>query len=63
MVSHEKPGTITIDEIRDQVIHDVDIRPYYSPYKIYIIADAAYDDVPRLRMLFSRRLRSHRNMQ
>ena len=40
MVSHEKPGTITIDEIRDQVIHDVDIRPYYSPYKIYIIADA-----------------------
>ena len=40
MVEHEKPGTITIDEIRDQVIHDVDIRPYYSPYKIYIIADA-----------------------
>ena len=40
MVTHEKPGTITIDEIRDQVIHDVDIRPYYSPYKIYIIADA-----------------------
>ena len=40
MVNHEKPGTITIDEIRDQVIHDVDIRPYYSPYKIYIIADA-----------------------
>ena len=40
MVSHEKPGTITIDEIRDQVIHDVDIRPYYSPYKIYIIAHA-----------------------
>lgn len=22
------------------MIHDVDIRPYYSPYKIYIIADA-----------------------
>ena len=40
MVGHEKPGTITIDEIRDQVIHDVDIRPYYSRYKIYIIADA-----------------------
>ena len=40
MVSHEKPGTITIDEIRDQVINDIDIRPYYSPYKIYIIADA-----------------------
>lgn len=40
MVSHEKPGTISIDEIRDQVIHDVDIKPYCSPYKIYIIADA-----------------------
>ena len=40
MVNHEKPGTITIDEIRDQLIHDIDIRPYYSPYKIYIVADA-----------------------
>lgn len=40
MVSHEKAGTISIDEIRDQVIHDVDIKPYCSPYKVYIIADA-----------------------
>lgn len=40
MVSHEKPGTISIDEIRDQVIHDVAIKPYCSPYKIYIIPDA-----------------------
>ncbi|MDC7289223.1 DNA polymerase III subunit delta' [Blautia schinkii] len=40
MVSHEKAGTISIDEIRDQVIHDVDIKPYCSPYKIYIIVDA-----------------------
>lgn len=40
MVNHEKPGTISIDEIRDQVIHDVAIKPYYSPHKIYIIADA-----------------------
>ena len=39
-VTHEKPGTISIDEIREQVIHDVDIRPYCSPYKIYIIPDA-----------------------
>lgn len=39
-VSHEKPGTISIDEIRDQVIHDVAIRPYYSAHKIYIIPDA-----------------------
>lgn len=40
MVSHEKPGTITIDEVRDQVIHDVDIKPYCSAHKIYIIPDA-----------------------
>ena len=40
MVNHEKPGTITIDEIREQVIHDVAVKPYYSPHKIYIIPDA-----------------------
>ena len=40
MVHHEKPGVIAVDEIRDQVIHDVAIRPYCSPYKIYIIPDA-----------------------
>ena len=40
MVNHEKPGTITIDEIREQVIHDVAIKPYCSPHKIYIIPDA-----------------------
>ena len=40
MVNHEKPGVISIDEIRVHVIQDVDIRPYYSPHKIYIIPDA-----------------------
>ena len=40
MVTHEKPNVITIDEIREQVINDVDIKPYCSPHKIYIIADA-----------------------
>lgn len=40
MVHHEKQGTITIDEIREQVIHDVAIKPYCSPHKIYIIPDA-----------------------
>ena len=39
-VTHEKPGSISIDEVRDQVVHDVDIKPYCSPYKIYIIPDA-----------------------
>lgn len=40
VVSHEKPGIISIDEIREQVIHDVSIKPYCSHYKIYIIPDA-----------------------
>ena len=40
MVNHEKPGTISIDEIREQVIHDVAVKPYCSPHKIYIIPDA-----------------------
>lgn len=39
-VTHEKPGSISIDEVRDQVVRDVDIKPYCSPYKIYIIPDA-----------------------
>ena len=39
-VTHEKPGSISIDEVRDQVVHDVDIKPYCSPYKIYIIPEA-----------------------
>jgi DNA polymerase-3 subunit delta' len=39
-VTHEKPGTISIDEIRDQLIHDVAIKPYYGPYKVYIVPDA-----------------------
>ena len=34
MVTHEKPNVITIDEIREQVINDVDIKPYCSPHKI-----------------------------
>lgn len=40
MVNHEKPGTISIDEIREQVIHDVAVKPYCSQNKIYIIPDA-----------------------
>ncbi len=40
MVTHEKTGTISIDEVREQVIHDVAIKPYCSPHKIYIIPEA-----------------------
>ena len=40
MVRHEKPGVISIDEIREQVVQDVAIKPYCSKYKIYIIPDS-----------------------
>lgn len=39
-VTHEKPNTISVDDIRSQVKNDVDIKPYASPYKIYIIDEA-----------------------
>ena len=39
-ITHEKPNSIGIEEIRGQLIDDVGIRPYSSPYKVYIINDA-----------------------
>lgn len=39
-VRHEKPGTISVGDVREQIINNVDIRPYSSPYKIYIVDQA-----------------------
>ncbi len=39
-VTHEKSTVLSIKELRDQVINDVNVKPYYGPYKIYIIPDA-----------------------
>lgn len=39
-VYHEKPNSISVEEIRTQVVNDVDIKPYTGPYKIYLINDA-----------------------
>ncbi|HJD45623.1 MAG TPA: DNA polymerase III subunit delta', partial [Candidatus Mediterraneibacter norfolkensis] len=39
-VTHEKPNTISVDDIREQVNNDIVIKPYSSKYKIYIIPDA-----------------------
>ncbi len=39
-VTHEKPGSISVEDVREQLIHDVAIRPYQSHYKIYIVPDA-----------------------
>ena len=39
-VTHEKPSSISVDEIREQLNGDILIKPYSSPYKIYIIPEA-----------------------
>ena len=39
-VTQEKPNSISVDDIRTQVNHTVDIKPYQGPYKVYIIPQA-----------------------
>lgn len=39
-VTHEKPNTVGVDEIRRQVNDDIILKPYRSRYKIYIINEA-----------------------
>lgn len=39
-VTHEKPNTISVDDIRGQINNDVGIKPYSSPYKVYIVNEA-----------------------
>lgn len=39
-VTHEKPNSISVDDIRTQVNSTVDIKPYQGPYKVYIIPQA-----------------------
>ena len=36
-VTHEKPGSIGVEDIRSQINGDVAIKPYSSPRKVYII--------------------------
>jgi DNA polymerase-3 subunit delta' len=36
-ISHEKPNTIGVEDIRDQINNDIGIKPYSSPRKIYIM--------------------------
>ena len=40
LVTHQKPNTISVDEIREQVSGTVDIRPFSSEKKIYLIEEA-----------------------
>ena len=39
-VTHEKPNSISVDDIRTQMNNTVDIKPYQGPYKVYIIPQA-----------------------
>lgn len=39
-VSHSKPNTISVDDIRTQLNQDTAIRPYTGKYKIYIVDEA-----------------------
>ncbi len=36
-VSHDKPNTIGVEDIRTQINNDIGIKPYSSPRKIYIM--------------------------
>ena len=36
-VTHEKPNTLSVADIRSQLVNDVDVKPYSSRYKIYIV--------------------------
>ncbi len=39
-ITHEKPNSIGVDDIRRQLNETVVIKPYSGPYKIYIMNDA-----------------------
>lgn len=39
-ISHEKPNTISVDDIRVQLNNDIVIKPYSSRYKVYIVDEA-----------------------
>ena len=39
-VKHDKPNTISVDDIRMQLNNDIVIKPYSNQYKIYIVDEA-----------------------
>ncbi len=39
-VQHEKPNVIGVDDVREGIIETVQIKPYSSKYKIYVIEEA-----------------------
>ena len=39
-VTHEKPATVSVDDVREQINAAAGIRPFEAPYKIFIMPDA-----------------------
>ena len=39
-VTHEKPNSIGVDDIRVQINEDIQVKPYNGKYKVYIVPDA-----------------------
>ena len=39
-VTHEKPASISVEDVRAQINGDIMIKPYSSQYKIYIVPEA-----------------------
>lgn len=39
-VTHEKPNTIAVSDVREQVTGTIEIKPYSSRYKVYIMDEA-----------------------
>ena len=39
-VTHEKPASIGVDDVREQINDTIMVRPYSSQYKIYIVDEA-----------------------
>ena len=39
-ITHEKPNSIGVDEIREQLVNDISVKPYSSKWKIYICNEA-----------------------
>jgi len=39
-LTHAKPNVISVDDIREQIVSDVSIKPYNNKWKIYIINEA-----------------------
>jgi len=39
-VTHEKPNSVGVDDVRDQINNSVWVKPYSSPYKVYIMNEA-----------------------